>query len=51
MASMTKDIGGGEERGWVDIWEKSIPGRGNRQCKDPEAGSRLDAEGTVRNTM
>lgn len=26
----------------VDIWEKNVPGRGNRQCKGPEVGAHLE---------
>lgn len=35
---LSKKLKGGEKVSLTDIGRKSVPGRGKRQCKGPEAG-------------
>lgn len=35
-------------RSYANTWEKSVPGKGNSQCKGPEVESAQYAEGTAR---
>lgn len=47
---MTKKIKGCERRGYVGVLGDMFLAQ-NRQCKGPEAGSGLDAVGTVRSPV